>query len=418
MSATLSPSTASVQDLAAELARAGEPEGRRESVASDPAWSALRATGTQLWLDTGDLEEAASLWTGDFSNLTTNNTLVNREVQKGHLDAVIGDAGERLRLAGLDEQQLVWEVGFVANCRVALRLVQAFDATVSVELHPGMADDVALSVDYGRRYYAVCPERFIVKVPLTPAGLLVARQLSSDGIPVNFTLGFSARQNVFAAAFSRPSFVNVFMGRLNSFVADSGLGSGENIGEKTTMATQLALREGRELEGWTTHLIGASMRSGAQVWSLAGLDVFTMPVPAAREFHAEWHASPRPVESQIGRDFAVETTEPEILSRLWTVDEPTRRVALDLAKLDTSGWSGEDLAAALRERGAGDLFHPWTPAERDEIRSHGKIPNWNRWRDELRSGRLVLDDLMTISALESFVKDQAALDDRIRRLIS
>src|SRR5205823_14954255 len=41
----------------------------------DPVWIALRDLGTALWLDTGDLEEARSLWTRQFSNLTTNNTL-------------------------------------------------------------------------------------------------------------------------------------------------------------------------------------------------------------------------------------------------------------------------------------------------------------------------------------------------------
>src|SRR3569833_640405 len=228
------------------LAREAYHPGEKKSFGSDPAWKALRETGTLLWLDTGDLDAARKLWTDEFSNLTTNNTLVNKEVQKGLFADVIPRAGKAFRDAGVtDPQELVYEVGFVVNCRQALRLVEAFDATVSVELHPGMADDIARSVDYGRRYYAICPERFIVKVPLTPAGFLAARQLSQDGIPINYTLGFSARQNVLAAAFSRPAFVNVFMGRLNSFVADNHLGDGKNVGEKATMATQVALREGR-----------------------------------------------------------------------------------------------------------------------------------------------------------------------------
>ena len=62
---------------------------REESFGSSPAWAALRALGTELWLDTGDLEAAASLWTDELSNLTTNNTLVNKEVQKGLFDDVI-----------------------------------------------------------------------------------------------------------------------------------------------------------------------------------------------------------------------------------------------------------------------------------------------------------------------------------------
>ena len=75
---------------AAELARQGLAEGRRApAFEPDPVWGQLRALGTELWLDTGDLEEARAIWTADFSNLTTNNTLVNKEVQKGLFDALV-----------------------------------------------------------------------------------------------------------------------------------------------------------------------------------------------------------------------------------------------------------------------------------------------------------------------------------------
>src|SRR5437868_5446147 len=82
---------------------------------------ALRALGTRLWLDTGDLDAASKLWSDDFSNLTTNNTLVNKEVQKGIFDDVIRRAGRALRDAngGLSADDLVIEVGFVVNCRTA-----------------------------------------------------------------------------------------------------------------------------------------------------------------------------------------------------------------------------------------------------------------------------------------------------------
>jgi transaldolase len=386
---------------------------------SDAAWAALRALGTRLWLDTGDLDAARKLWTDDFSNLTTNNTLVNKEVQKGIFDDVLRQAARALHDAdpSLSEEQRVIEVGFVANCRTALRLVEAFDATVSVELHPAMADDAETSVAYGRRYYAVCPERFIVKVPLTPAGLLAARRLSAEDIPINFTLGFSARQNVLAAAFSRPSYVNVFMGRLNSFVADHGLGDGQNVGEKATMATQVALREGRERRGWSSLLIGASMRAASQIFDLAGLDVFTMPTAAAEEFHQKYHAAPRPLECQVGRKFEVHAEPAAVVDKLWEVEDAIYHVAEKLEREDTGRWTGDDLARFVRDAGLPDFFRDWSAGERQAIQQDGKIPKWDRWKEELLAGRAALDDLMTKAALYSFVTDQAALDQRIRGLL-
>lgn len=385
----------------------------------DPAWAALKATGSRLWLDTGDLDAARKLWTAEFSNLTTNNTLVNKEVQKGLFDEAIPLAARKLRDAapGISQDDLVIEVGFVINCRTALRLVEAFDATVSVELHPAMADDADLSFEYGRRYYAVCPERFIVKVPLTPAGFLAARRLSAQGVPVNFTLGFSARQNVLAAAFSRPTYVNVFMGRLNSFVADHHLGDGKNVGEKTTMATQVAIREGRERRGWETLLIGASLRSGQQVMDLAGLDVFTMPPAAAEEFRTLFNQQAGEIHSQVGREFEVESQIPEVLERLWTVPDAFYQAVEALANTDPTGWTGRELAGFIADQGVSDLFHHWSTEQLARIQADGKIPAWDYWKDDLCSGRIALDDLMTVSALYSFVKDQEALDARIRKLL-
>src|SRR5262249_51439011 len=138
-------------------------------------------------------------------------------------------------------EALVREVGFVVNCRVALRLVQRFDVPVSVELHPKLAHDVEASVRFGRRYFAVCPERVLIKLPFTAARCLATRQLSRLGLPVNFTLGFSVRENYLAARIARPAYVNVFLGRLNAFVTDNHLGPGENVGEKAALAPQRCL---------------------------------------------------------------------------------------------------------------------------------------------------------------------------------
>jgi transaldolase len=384
-----------------------------------PVWRALRALGTRLWLDTGDLEEARTLWTREFSNLTTNNTLANHEVQKGLFDEAIRQAGERLRRVapGITREELVREVGFVVNSRLALRLVEAFDATVSVELHPGMAHDVDASVRYGHRYFAVCPERFLIKVPLTPAGMLATRRLSGAGIPVNFTLGFSARQNVLAASVARPAYVNVFMGRLNAFVADNGLGDGQGVGEKATLATQRALRtlpEGRPL------LIGASMRTAHQAAELAGLDVFTMPTSVARDL-AAGKVDASSLRDRTGDEVAVTLApghDPAAvgLPSLWEVTPELHAAAARLGGLAPETLTPEDLVTRLEEAGL-NLFRRWTPEERAAVEADGKIPKYTRWAGELAAGRLALDDLMTTAALHSFVADQRALDSRIRELL-
>src|SRR6266403_3990632 len=179
----------------------------------DPEWRKLRDAGTRLWLDTGDMDEAGKLWNSSFDALTTNNTLLNKEIQKGIYDDLVAKAARVVLDAAPDitPQDLILEIAFILNAHHALRLVDRFDAFVSVELHTDLATDVDRTVAYGKRYFAICPERFYVKVPLTPAGYLSARKLAAAGIPINFTLGFSARHNYVAALLTKPSYVNVFL---------------------------------------------------------------------------------------------------------------------------------------------------------------------------------------------------------------
>jgi transaldolase len=398
------------------------PRDRRAGFRSDPRWRELSALGTALWLDTGDLDAARALWSREFVALTTNNTLLNKEVQKGQYDELVPEAARLLRqmLPGIDRGRLLLEVAFVLNAVHALKLVAAFDADVSVELHTALAYDPAGSYEFGRRYAAIHPERFIVKVPLTPEGILAARRLVQDGIRVNFTLGFSARQNHLIASLAAPAWVNVFMGRLNSFVADNGLGDGRNFGEKATLASQRNLRELRRTAGVATRQIGASMRSGRQCIDLAGLDVFTMPVAAAKEFHAA--TPPPPLADRTGDDPPValaggRSVERERLDLLWAVPQALRSVTSRLLGADLDRATAGDLRSQLAEAGAGDLFPRLTPAELATLRADGKIPQYAKWAPRVQQGSASWDGLLTAAALESFAQDQQALDDRVAGLV-
>lgn len=386
----------------------------RTSPASDPALAKLASLGTRLWLDTGQLEEAASLWKAEFSALTTNNTLANQVVQTGVLDDVARDAVKRIKDAvpGISESDLVMELGFVINCHVALRLVRAFDAFVSVELHPAIAEDTERTVEYARRYYAVCPERFIIKIPLTPEGYCAVARVCSEGIPVNYTLGFSARQNYVAALMSRPTYVNVFLGRLNAVVADNKIGDGKYVGEKATMATQMALRQLRDEGRTSTLLIAASMRAASQVCDLAGVDVFTMPPKVAADFLKAGH-DPETITSQVGREFPVtmaDAASTNLVEPLWGISEEVMALGRAVEGRGAT-MTGADLRTADADTKAG-LFHEFTAEEKAIIRADGKIPVLAKWQGK----GIALDDLMTQAALQSFAVDQGALDDRLLRL--
>jgi transaldolase len=385
---------------------------------SDPTMARFKETGTELWVDTGDLEKAQSIWKSEFSALTTNNTLANQVVQTGVMDEVIHQTISRLNevASSLTKEERVTEVGFVINCHIALRLVRAFKTKVSIELHPSMSRNIGRTLDYARRYYRVCPEYFIVKIPLTPEGYLSVRTLRKERMPINFTLGFSARQNYLAARLSNPDFVNVFLGRLNQVVSENSVGGGDLVGEKVTLATQEALlRARKQYPKVGTRLIGASIRSGEQVAFLAGLDVMTIPPSAMEEFLKMKHPAGT-MSSNIGEDInpGIDFSHPHGLRfhKLWEVPDAFVQFVNDLlASTNLDSMTGGEMESFCRERNV-DLFYPFSPAQLKKILDLGKIPRLDEWSQEV-----ALDDLMTQSALQSFSKDQAALDDRIRSFL-
>ena len=64
----------------------------KEGLKTDSIWQRFRELGTELWLDTGSIEDAGQLWTQQFSALTTNNTLLNAQVQTGRYDSLVSQA--------------------------------------------------------------------------------------------------------------------------------------------------------------------------------------------------------------------------------------------------------------------------------------------------------------------------------------
>ena len=385
---------------------------------ANPLWQQVTATGTELWLDTGDMDQAAALWNPSFKALTTNNSLLNKEIQKGIYDSWIpaAAAAALADMPGLSPENLVLEIAFALNARHGLRLVQRFGARVSVELHTDLAHDVERSVAYGRRYAALCSD-FIVKVPLTPSGLVAARQLEEAGIPVNFTLGFSARQNYLTACVAQSHWVNVFLGRLNAYAASEGLCDGRWVGERTTMASQAVLKELRQRLGVPTQQIAASMRGGEQVETLAGLDVYTMPVAVAQEY---LHTAPREIHDCAAEDYQPSWGEEiglntEGLNDLWNVDANFLAVCDSLAAVPAADLTPQMIESALRDGGMSDVLPHLNEEQTARLIKEGKAPRRDSWLPNIAAKQFGLDGLFTLAGLYAFAADQADLDARIRR---
>jgi transaldolase len=313
------------------------------------------------------------------------------------------------------------ELAFVLNAWQGLRLVERFDSTVSLEEHTELADDVDSAVEYAKRIYEICPERFLVKIPFTPAGLLATRKLSAEAVPVNLTLCFSARQNYLTARIAKPAYVNVFLGRLNSFAVDNKLGDGSYVGEKATLASQKAVRELRVNRHLLTYQIGASFRNGRQVFDLAGLDVMTIPPKVAGEF-LDLKIEPEKIVDNTSQNYTVGidrkvNSEAIRLDTLWNIDKELVSCIDDLENENLDSFTPDDLIDFFREHNCADVLVKWDDSQNATSYWEGKIPNLANWKDVLESREIGLDSLMNLAGLNSFRNDQNATDDHIKKFL-
>ena len=106
----------------------------------------------------------------------------------------------------------------------------------------------------------------VVKVPMTPDGLKACKSLSSEGIPVNVTLIFSANQALLAAK-SGAKYVSPFIGRLDD-IGQDGMHLIEEIKEIFD-----------HYDNIKTQILVASVRHPLHVIDAAkiGADVVTLP---------------------------------------------------------------------------------------------------------------------------------------------
>jgi len=381
-----------------------------------PYWSNYLKKGSYLWLDTGNIEAAMKIWTSDFSALTTNNTLLNHEIQKGTYDTVIPIIAAKISSLSPDEQ--IKEIAFCLNAIHGLRLVKTFSAQVSVELHTDLAHDINGIIDTATRLHHCAPAHFIIKVPYTASGLIAARHLKNKGIPINFTLDFSVRQNAFASVVAQPKYTNVFLGRLGAYFKNNHLGEGKYIGEKVTLETQHCLRIMNRKGLSQTRLIAASIRNSDQLVHMAGTDVFTIPLKVAED---AMNRNITPEKSHVNdipeiNLFDNENIKRLQLKKLWQVRNHEIETILHFNnKLPKTGQELEEYA---REHGCRDIFPVLSQSEHDILKQDGKIPDHSKWENKIIAGEIGIDTLLNLAGLYSFESDQQQLDNRIKNVLN
>lgn len=137
------------------------------------------------------------------------------------------------------------------------------DGPISGEVKATTVDAEGMIAE-GREIAKIHPN-MVVKIPMTVEGLKATKVLSSEGIPVNVTLIFSANQAILAAN-AGAAYVSPFLGRLDD-INTPGIDLIRNISEIF------------DIYGYDTEIIAASVRNPIHVTdcALAGADIVTVP---------------------------------------------------------------------------------------------------------------------------------------------
>jgi transaldolase len=184
----------------------------------------------QFFLDTGNVDEIKqALEWGILDGVTTNPTLIAK--------------------TGRPFMEVVKEI------------LQLVDGPVSLET---VSRDAKGMVEEGRRL-AELGDNVVVKIPMTPEGIIAVQELESEGIPTNVTLVFSPTQALIAAK-AGATFVSPFVGRLDD-ISSEGMKLIRDI--KTIFDNY----------DFDTQIIVASVRHPMHVLeaALIGADICTMP---------------------------------------------------------------------------------------------------------------------------------------------
>ncbi|MCZ6595951.1 MAG: transaldolase [Bacteroidetes bacterium] len=406
---------------------------------SHPLTKALKESGTQhIYTDTADRVELDDLLTveetenslqviEEIDGNTTNQVLVARVLDRylgeGE-DADIVDWVKVMQTAapGLSLSEAIALIYTIINGQLGRNLKTYYgtgkDWEISLELHTNLAPRIEDSKRIGRHLVRMLPGSF-VKVAFTPHhphAFLIARDLEREGIPVNFTTTFSARQVAAAAILSNVTRTNIFMGRLNQ-----GLES-ELLGEQVDLVAQRTLNQLRDELNVKTQLIVASIRSWKTMVYAAGCDVFTVPYPVLKEFLNQTEVGANEIRSRINDDYSdnlgtsqsvldkvdksklecLYTVEPEFIEFLKEV-----RNGSDFDELD-----GEGFYQKFAEAGYDDMFYSPTEDDWQELKKN-KLPDL----DSQLTEKLPLDTLYSLLAFADFTKFQDEMDERIANRI-
>ncbi len=285
----------------------------------------LLASGSKLWLDSVGPEEVAANVRRGITGATSNPAIIEGIVEKGGLDARIGE----LLAEGRDDSEIAWTItdGLVRDAQRVFAPIfertRGDDGYVSFELDPlleeagnplAVSARTAKYVELGKRWSAGHANRMI-KVPATAAGIGAMGALAEAGVTLNVTLLFTldqyraAREALWAGARRRADGLDRFKSVYSIFISRVDVYTDKHLpGLSEAAQGMVGLLNAKEL--W---------KENEAFWADKKLPLRQEVIFASTGKKLDWQAADYYPANLAGSD--IQTNPPETLDALDAMDK-------------------------------------------------------------------------------------------------
>jgi transaldolase len=147
----------------------------------------------------------------------------------------------------------------------------------------------------------------------------------------------------------------------------------------------------------------------------------TMPPKVAGEFLG-MNVGVEKIRDRTGMEYSLgfdDKLDPEAvrLNTLWAVDDKLVSCVNALENENLDAFTPDDLYEFFKGHNCADVLVRWDDSQIGTSYKEGKIPRLVNWKEALESKAIGLDSLMNLAGLNSFRKDQDAMDDRVKKLL-
>ena len=244
-----------------------------ESLAPDTATNALEAlrARTTVVADSGDFETIRAYRPTD---ATTNPSLVLQAAGDTRYRHLVDEALAATPSGGLSRVERLMTLFGRELTQVVPRYVSTeVDARLSFDTDATIRKARALIADYGE--LGVAPDRILIKIASTWAGIRAASVLEAEGIACNMTLIFSLAQAQ-ACFEAGVTLISPFVGRITDWYKKAEGVDHYAPEDDPGVASVRRINAYAKTHGYPTQVMAASFRNREQILALAGADLMTI----------------------------------------------------------------------------------------------------------------------------------------------